>query len=79
MSEFRKTLLRKHLQSDYLNDFEHKKFMEYINKVNIMTYMMHEDNLDSLDQEYVAWCKLKIQRTNYELSKDKNLMKFLSK
>ena len=79
MSEFRKTLLKKHLQSDYLNDFEHKKFTEYLNKVNIMTYMMHEDNLDSLNQEYVAWCKLKIQRTNYELSKDKNLMRFLSK
>jgi hypothetical protein len=40
---------------------------------------MHEDNLDNLNQEYVAWCKLKIQRTNYELSKDKNLIRFLSK
>jgi len=33
MSEFRKTLLRKHLQSDYLNDFEHKKRFE-MNKLD---------------------------------------------
>jgi len=79
MSEFRKTLLRKHLQSDYFNDFEQKKFSEYLNKINIMTYIMNEDNLDDLDPEYVAWCKIKIQKTNYELSKDKNLMRFLSK
>ena len=79
MSEFRKNLLKKYLNSDYLNDFENKKFKEYLNKINIMTYMMHEDNLDNLNPEYVAWCKIKIRSTNYELSKDKNLMKFISK
>ena len=47
MREFRKTLLKKHLQSNYLNDFEHKKFIQYLDKVNIMTYMMNEDNLNN--------------------------------
>ena len=79
MSEFKKTLLKKHLQGHYLNEFERKKFNEYINKVNIMTYMMEENNLDNLNPEYVIWCKLKIERTNYELSKDKNLMNFLNR
>jgi hypothetical protein len=40
---------------------------------------MNEDNLDDLDPEYVAWCKIKIQKTNYELSQDINIVKFLNK
>jgi len=79
MSEYKSKLLDKYLNSDYFDDFEQKKFSEYLNKINIMTYIMNEDNLDDLDPEYVAWCKVKIQKTNYELSKDKNLMRFLSK
>jgi hypothetical protein len=79
MNEYKSKLLDKYLNSDYFNDFEQKKFSEYLNKINIMTYIMNEDNLDDLDPEYVAWCKIKIQKTNYELSKDKNLMRFLSK
>ena len=44
-----------------------------------MTYIMNEDNLDDLDPEYVTWCKVKIQKTNYELSQDINIVKFLNK
>jgi hypothetical protein len=79
MSEYKSRLLNKYLDSDYLNDFENKKFEEYLKKVNIMAYMMNEDNLDNLNPEYVAWCKIKIQRTNYELSQDVNIIKFLNK
>ena len=79
MSEYKSKLLNKYLNSDYLNDFENKKFEEYLKKVNIMAYMMNEDNLDNLNPEYVAWCKIKIQRTNYELSQDVNIIKFLNK
>lgn len=79
MSQYRKKLLEKYLNSDYFNDFENKKFKEYLNKVNIMTYIMNEDNLNNLNPEYVEWCKIKIKKTNYELSKDKNLMRFISK
>jgi hypothetical protein len=79
MSEYKSKLLDKYLNSDYFDDFEQKKFSEYLNKVNIMTYIMNEDNLDDLDPEYVAWCKVKIQKTNYELSQDINIVKFLNK
>jgi hypothetical protein len=79
MSEYKSKLLDKYLNSDYFNDFEQKKFSEYLNKINIMTYIMNEDNLDDLDPEYVAWCKIKIQKTNYELSQDINIVKFLNK
>ena len=79
MSEYKSKLLDKYLNSDYFDDFEQKKFSEYLNKVNIMTYIMNEDNLDNLDPEYVAWCKVKIQKTNYELSQDINIVKFLNK
>jgi len=79
MSEYKSKLLDKYLNSDYFNDFEQKKFSEYLNKINIMTYIMNEDNLDDLDPEYVAWCKVKIQKTNYELSQDINIVKFLNK
>jgi hypothetical protein len=79
MSEYKSKLLDKYLNSDYFDDFEQKKFSEYLNKVNIMTYIMNEDNLDDLDPEYVAWCKVKIQKTNYELSQDVNIVKFLNK
>lgn len=79
MNEYRKKILEKYLNSDYLNDFENKKFKQYLDKINIMTYMMYENDLDNLNPEYVEWCKIKIQKTNYELSKDKQLMKFLNK
>ena len=78
MNEYRKKLLKRYLQGEHLNEFERKKFNGYLDKINVMTYMMNEDNIDNLNPEYIAWCKLKINKTNYELSKDKNLMKFLN-
>jgi hypothetical protein len=35
--------------------------------------------IDLLDKNYVKWSKIKIKRLNSELSKDKNIMKFLNK
>ena len=79
MSNFKKKLLEKVLNEEILNDFEMKKFEEYLKKVNIMSYMMYEDRLHTLNPDYVEWCKLKIEETNYELSKDINIIKFLNK
>jgi hypothetical protein len=79
MSNFKSKLLYKVLDEEILNDFEQKKFEEYLKKINIMTYMMYEDRLHMLDEEYVKWCKLKIEEINYELSKDINIIKFLNK
>jgi hypothetical protein len=79
MSDYRKKLLKRYLQGVHFSEFERKKFNDYLDKTNIMTYMMNEDNMDNLNQEYIAWCKLKIRKTNYELSKDENIIKFLKK
>jgi len=77
MNEYKKELLKKYLQGGHFNDYERKKFNDYLDKINIMTYTMNENNLDNLNPDYVAWCKIKIRKTNYELSKDKNIVKFL--
>jgi len=79
MSSFKSKLLEKVLNEERLNDFEQKKFEEYLKKINIMTYMMYEDRLHTLDEEYIQWCKLKINEINYELSQDVNIVKFLNK
>jgi len=79
MSLFKSKLLEKVLNEEKLNDFEQKKFEEYLKKINIMTYMMYEDRLHTLDEEYIQWCKLKINEINYELSQDVNIVKFLNK
>lgn len=78
MSEFKKELLIKVLNKDYLNDFEKKKLKDYLNKINIMTYMMYEDRLETLDPDYIKWCEIKIKQINYDLSEDKNIMKFIN-
>jgi hypothetical protein len=77
MNEYRTKLLRKYLQGHHLDEYERKKFNGYLDKINIMTYMKNEDSLEDLNPEYIAWCKVKIRKTNYELSKDENLIKFL--
>ena len=79
MSNFKRKLLKKVLNEENLNDFEMKKFEEYLKKINIMSYMMYEDRLHILNPDYVEWCKLKIEETNFELSKDINIIKFLNK
>lgn len=79
MSDYRKKLLKRYLQGEHFSEFERKKFNDYLDKTNIMTYMMNEDNMDNLNREYIAWCNLKIRKTNYELSKDENIIKFLKK
>jgi hypothetical protein len=79
MSDYRKKLLKRYLQGEHFSEFERKKFNDYLDKTNVMTYIMNEDNMDNLNQEYVAWCNLKIRKTNYELSKDENIIKFLRK
>ena len=79
MSDFKKELLIKFLNQNYLNDFEKKKFKEYLSKINIMTYMMYEDRLEMLSPEYIKWCEIKIEQINYDLSKDKNIMNFINK
>jgi hypothetical protein len=78
MSDYRKKLLKRYLQGEHFSEFERKKFNSYLDKINVMTYMKDEDKLDNLNPEYIAWCKIKIRKTNYELSKDKNLMRFLN-
>jgi len=79
MSEFKTKLLNKYLNSEYFNDFEQKKFDEYVNKTNVFTYCKHENDLHLLNKDYVEWCKIKIMRLNKELSKDNNIVKFLQK
>jgi hypothetical protein len=78
MSDYRKKLLKRYLQGEHFSEFERKKFNDYLDKTNVMTYMKDEDKLDNLNPEYIAWCKIKIRKTNYELSKDKNLMRFIT-
>ena len=58
-----------------MNEYRKKLLKKYLSS----DYLNDYDNLDNLNPEYVAWCKIKIRSTNYELSKDKNLMKFLNK
>jgi hypothetical protein len=77
MNEYRTKLLKRYLQGDHFSEYERKKFNGYLDKINIMTYMKNEDSLEDLNPEYIAWCKVKIRKTNYELSKDENLIKFL--
>lgn len=79
MNTFKQKLLIKFLNQNYLNDFEKKKFEEYLSKVNIMTYMMYEDRLEMLSPEYIKWCEIKIKKINYDLLKDKNIMNFINK
>ncbi len=79
MSKFKTKLLNKYLNSEYFNDFEQKKFDEYVNKTNVFTYCRYENELHLLDKDYIEWCKIKIMRLNKELSKDKNIVKFLQK
>ena len=79
MSNFKTKLLNKYLNSEYFNDFEQKKFDEYVNKTNVFTYCRYENNLHLLDEDYIEWCKIKIMRLNKELFKDKNIVKFLQK
>ena len=79
MSEYKTKLLSKYLNGEYLNDFEKKKFKEYVDKTNVFTYCVYESETDLLNKEYVMWSKLKIEKTNFEFSKDKNIVKFLNK
>ena len=79
MSEYKTKLLSKYLNGEYLNDFEKKKFKEYVDKTNVFTYCVYENETDLLNKEYVMWSKLKIEKTNFEFSKDKNIVKFLNK
>lgn len=79
MSEYKTMLLKKYLNQGYLNDFEKKKFNQYLDKTNIFTYCVYENETDLLNKEYVIWSKLKIEKTNFEFSKDKNIVKFLNK
>ncbi len=79
MSNFKTKLLNKYLNSEYFNDFEQKKFDEYVNKTNVFTYCRYENELHLLDKDYIEWCKIKIMRLNEELFKDKNIVKFLQK
>jgi hypothetical protein len=79
MSDFKDMLLDKYINGGYLNDFEQKKFDQYVDKTNVFTYCKYEDRTHLLDENYVKWSKIKIKRINKELSKDPNLMKFLNK
>jgi len=79
MSEFKDKLLDKYMNGECLNNFEQKKFDKYVEKTNVFTYCKNEDQIDLLDKNYVKWSKIKIKRLNSELSKDKNIMKFLNK
>jgi hypothetical protein len=38
MNEYKTKLLNKYLNNEYLNDFEEKKFNEYLDKTNVFTY-----------------------------------------
>ena len=42
MSNFKTKLLNKYLNSEYFNDFEQKKFDEYVNKTNVFTYLVNQ-------------------------------------
>ena len=79
MNEYKTKLLNKYLNDERLNYFENKKFNEYLYKTNVFTYCKHEDETDLLNEEYVILAKLKIKKINFELSKDKNIVKFLNK
>ena len=79
MNEYKTKLLNKYLNDENLNDFEQKKFNEYLDKTNVFTYCRYENETDVLNKEYIIWSELKIKKMNFELSKDKNIVKFLNK
>ena len=79
MNEYKTKLLNKYLNDENLNDFEQKKFNEYLDKINVFTYCRYENETDVLNKEYIIWSELKIKKMNFELYKDKNIVKFLNK
>lgn len=72
MNTFKQKLLYKYLNGEYLNNFEKKKFIEYLNKINIFTYCKYEDEPHFLNSDYIKWCKIKINFLNKELYKEYN-------
>ena len=79
MNEYKTKLLNKYLSGEHLNDFEEKKFKDYLDKTNVFTYCRYENETHMLNEEYVMWAKLKIEKINFEFSKDKNIVEFLNK
>ena len=78
MIKFKEKLLYKYLNEEHLNELERKKFNEYVDKTNIFTYCRCENEKHLLNKNYIKWSEIKIKRLNSELSKDKNIMKFLN-
>lgn len=76
MSEFKKKLLHKYLSNEILNEFESKKFEQYLGKINILTYCRYEEEQHLLNPDYIEWCKIKIKKLNKENSEKELYRKY---